>query len=444
MGEKLIKRIIILLSLVIVFGCSTIDQNYSGNNFILVKGDKFFKGNTPYYFVGTNFWYGMYLGSSGLTGNKERLELELDKLKSLNIDNLRILGSGELSSIKRSLKPAVQTELGIYNEELLEGLDYLLSEMGKRNMHAVIYLNNYWEWSGGMGQYNSWTNGGEAVDPGDFSNNWEEFNKYVSAFYSNEKANEYFKKFIEKIVKRKNKFSGKYYFEDPTIMSWQLANEPRPGQGEEGINNIENYYKWIDETASYIHSIDPNHLVSTGNEGLMGSLGGEEFYLNAHKLKSIDYLTFHLWAKNWGWFDANRIEETYKISEKNAVDYINTHIEYAKKLNKPLTLEEFGLPRDFEYTLRGTYTTARDKYFEKVFRVISDNAEAGAPIAGSNFWTWGGDAFKKHDDSVWRVGDPFTGDPPQEPQGLNSIFNTDYNTLKIIYEHGLKMKSLSK
>ena len=440
----MIKRIIILLSLLLVFSCSTIDQNYSGNNFISVKGDKFFNGNTPYYFVGTNFWYGMYLGSSGSTGNKERLTLELDKLKSLNIDNLRILGSGELSSINRSLKPAVQSELGVYNEELLEGLDYLLYEMGKRNMHAVIYLNNYWEWSGGMGQYNAWTNGGEAVDPGDFSNNWEEFNKYVSAFYSNENANEYFKKFIEKIVKRKNKFSSKYYFEDPTIMSWQLANEPRPGQGEEGIKNIENYYKWIDETASYIHSIDPNHLVSTGNEGLMGSLGGEEYYLNAHKLQSIDYMTFHLWAKNWGWFDANKIEETYNISEKNAVDYINTHIEYAKKLNKPLTLEEFGLPRDYEYTLRGTYTTARDRYFEKVFKVISDNAEAGAPIAGSNFWTWGGDAFKKHDDSVWREGDPFTGDPPQEPQGLNSIFNTDYNTLKIIYEHGLKMKSLNK
>ena len=76
--------------------------------------------------------------------------------------------------------------------------------------------------------------------------------------------------------------------------------------------------------------------------------------------------------------------------------------------------------------------------------MISDSASVGAPIAGTNFWTWGGDGFKQHDDAIWRKGDPFTGDPPQEPQGLNSVFNTDYTTLKLIKEHGAKMKDLMK
>ncbi|MCB0742836.1 MAG: mannanase, partial [Ignavibacteriae bacterium] len=358
------------------------------------------------------------------------------------IDNLRILAASEKSTIEKSLTPAVQSKLGVYNEDLLEGLDFLLSEMNKRDMHAVIFLNNYWEWSGGMGQYNAWTSKSEAVDPGDFSNKWQEFNDYVSSFYSNEKANEYFKKFINEVITRKNKFTDKYYFEDPTIMAWQLANEPRPGNGEAAIKNIEFYYNWINETAEFIHSIDSNHLVTTGSEGVWGSLNSEAYFLKAHESPYIDYLTFHLWAKNWGWFKADDIEGTYASTEKNAINYINEHLQLAKELNKPITLEEFGLPRNFEYTLRGTLTSARDKYFKKIFEVIYDSAANGAAIAGTNFWTWGGDAFKKHDDSIWRKGDPFTGDPPQEPQGLNSIFNTDYNTLKIIKEHGSKMKLL--
>lgn len=435
------KNKILILALFFLVSCSTIDQTKQDNKFIKVKNTKFIKNGKPYYFVGTNFWYGCYLGSPGETGDRERLKLELDMLKSQNIDNLRILAASEESTIKRSLTPAVQTSLGIYNQDLLEGLDFLLYEMNKRDMHAVIFLNNYWEWSGGMGQYNAWTLGGEAVDPGDFSKNWEEFNIYVSSFYRNEEANDYFKVFIKEIVTRKNKFNDRYYFDDPTIMSWQLANEPRPGNGEDGVKHIKHYYQWIDQTAVYIHSLDPNHLVSTGNEGIMGSLGSEEYYLEAHKSSNIDYLTFHLWAKNWGWFDASKIEQTYGETEKKAIAYINRHMELARIMNKPITLEEFGMPRDYESTILKSKTTARDRYFSKIFNVISDSAEAGAAIAGSNFWTWGGYGIKKHDDSIWRKGDPFTGDPPQEPQGLNSVFSTDYKTLDIIKKHGAKMKS---
>ena len=41
------------------------------------------------------------------------------------------------------------------------------------------------------------------------------------------------------------------------------------------------------------------------------------------------------------------------------------------------------------------------------------------------------------------MGDPFTGDPPQEPQGFNSVFDTDTSTLNIISFYGQKMKELS-
>jgi mannan endo-1,4-beta-mannosidase len=43
---------------------------------------------------------------------------------------------------------------------------------------------------------------------------------------------------------------------------------------------------------------------------------------------------------------------------------------------------------------------------------------------------------------MWREGDPFVGDPPQEPQGRNSVFRSDTSTLRIIRDNAMKMLRL--
>lgn len=433
-----ITKLWLILLIGTLSGCSTFFLNQQ-SSFIRVNETKFFLNDEPYYFLGTNYWYGCYLGSSGITGDRERMIQELDLLESLGVKNLRILAASEKSDIKNSLRPAIQKQPGVYDEDLLEGLDFLLYEMSQREMHAVLFLNNYWEWSGGMSQYNAWSSGEKAADPEDPNYGWGEFMRLSATFYSNQKANENFKKYIEKIITRKNKFSGLFYFEDPTIMSWQLANEPRPwGSGDQIID----YYKWVDSTAAFIRILDPNHLISTGNEGTMGSLESEEYYITAHKSKLIDYLTFHLWVKNWGWYDANRADETYPLAEKKAINYINKHIEFANLIGKPIVLEEFGIARDKEEYNLNSSTTIRNKYYETIYQLICDSASSGAPISGSNFWTWGGLGRAKHDDYKWREGDSFAGDPPQEPQGLNSVFDSDASTLQIIKKFAKQMVEL--
>jgi mannan endo-1,4-beta-mannosidase len=435
------KNIFILPILIVYFsinGCSTFFVKKSPN-FIKVQNSKLILNDKPYYFLGTNLWYGFYLGSPGETGDRERLIKELDLLESLGIRNLRILAASEKSDIKNSLTPAIQIEPDVYDEDLLEGLDFLLDEMGKRNMQAVIFLNNYWEWSGGMAQYNAWTNGEKVADPDNPNLGWNEFMRLSATFYTNEEGNKLFKNYIEKIINRKNTFNDLFYYEDPTIMAWQLANEPRPwGSGKQ----IEDYYKWIDSTAKFIHSIDPNHLVSTGNEGTMGSLKSNEYYLNAHKSKYIDYLTFHLWVKNWGWYDAKNYNATFDSAKIKAVDYINQHIKLAEELEKPIVLEEFGIGRDLENHSIFSTTKARDNYYSTIYRLVYDSALAGAPIVGTNFWTWGGYGRALHDNFVWAKGDNFTGDPPQEPQGLNSVFNSDTTTLNIMKKNSELMNNL--
>ena len=59
--------------------------------FVTVKDGHFLKDGKPYYYVGTNFWYGAILGSEGQGGDRKRLSRELDLMKKMGIDNLRIL-----------------------------------------------------------------------------------------------------------------------------------------------------------------------------------------------------------------------------------------------------------------------------------------------------------------------------------------------------------------
>jgi len=424
----------IFLALAFVFEACSIFLLWGRPNYVKVEGIQFICKGKPYYFEGTNLWYGCYIGSSGNTGDRARLVRELDNLKSLGITNLRILGASEESYIQNSLKPAIQIQPGIYDENLLDGLDFLLAEMHKRNMYAVIFLNNYWEWSGGMAQYNDWANGGGGVDAA--NGNYAAFMDYSATFYVNPKADSLYYNYIFSLITRINRYDGYYYYEEPAIMAWELANEPRPGRDDKYL--VE-YYKWIDSTAHYIHSIDPNHLVTTGNEGLMGSLGDSTVYLTAQGSKYIDYITFHLWPKNWGWFNAKDIAGTYPRTEANAIKYIDQHIEFSRALDKPTVMEEFGFPRDSEFYEAGTPTTARDHYYKKILELVYDSAAVGAPIAGTNFWGWGGEGRPHHPDDKWIPGDPFTGDPPQEPQGLNSIYNVDTTTLAILKSHAKEM-----
>jgi len=423
--------------------CSVFFPTREPDGFITVQGTRFFHNGRPYYFAGTNLWYGCYIGSPGPTGDRGRLVRELDSLQADGLTNLRVLAASEESYIKRSVKPAIQKAPGVVDEELLEGLDFLLAEMAKRHMHAVVYLNNYWEWSGGMAQYNVWADGGEGMDPENPAQGWRAFMLFSAKFYGNQKANDIFRNYLRTIITRVNSCNGRSYSEDPTIMSWQLANEPRPGpDGPEAQSNLPTFNRWIDETATYIHLLDTNHLVSTGSEGTIGFAWTAEPYLQAHQFKAVDYVTCHVWPKNWGWFDPLKFEETLPSSEAKAMNYIQQHCLLARQLGKPLVMEEFGLARDSARCRPGSPVTARDRYFSTILSMVYDSARAGSPLAGTNFWSWGGEGSARHPDNMWRPGDPFTGDPPQEPQGFNSVFLADTTTLRIIRQHAANMARL--
>jgi mannan endo-1,4-beta-mannosidase len=413
-------------------------------NFVKVDGTKFTINDQPYYFIGTNFWYGAYLGADADYGNRDRLLRELDHLQKLGINNLRIVAASEESDFGLPLSPPFQYKNGEYNETLLQGLDFLLSEMGKRNLHAVLVMNNYWDWTGGMSEYVSWATGETVFDPSvNPSHTWDQAMNFSARFYQIEEAQNLYRKYINTLVDRKNIYSNTVYKNDPTIMSWELANEPRPMKEGDAAENVKIFSKWVDATAAFIHSIDPNHLVTTGSEGSKGTLNTADFAMQAHRSKHISYITFHLWPKNWGWFKAAE-PETIERTKKNTADYIAENIAIARKLNKPAVMEEFGFVRDRETFSPDSAVTARNDFYGFVLKLVQDSIKAGSPMSGVNFWGWSGEGRAQKSDHKWKPGDTnFTADPYSEAQGLNSVYNTDKSTLYIISKVALELQELS-
>lgn len=410
--------------------------------FVTVNGTHFELDGCPYYYVGTNYWYGLNLASAGSGGDRARLERELDHLRSLGITNLRVMAGSEGPDTEPwRMVPSLQTSPGVYNSEVLDGLDYLLSEMAERDLRAIMCLNNFWPWSGGMAQYVCW-NGGGAIPypPPEPGGDWNEYQDYASDFYSNTGAMQDFQDHISFIVNHVNPYTGLAYKDDPTVMTWELGNEPRGFN-----NNATDFNIWIDNTAAYIKSLDSNHLVTTGCEGdtPWPSWNGLDFIQN-HNGPDIDYTTIHIWPQNWGWYDPGDPGGTYPTAESNARAYFNQHEQYAVNLGKPMVLEEFGLARDGESYDPASSTQWRDTFYADMFDEVYTSASGDGPAAGTNFWAWAGEGRPLEPyGSYWSPGDPWIGDPPHEHQGWYSVYDADATTLAVLAGHAAEMHALT-
>ncbi len=435
------KRILIIFFIVsIIVSCNK--PNSKKEKFITIDNGQFIKEGKPYYYIGTNYWYGAILASEGKFGNRERLLEELDIMKAHGIDNLRILAGAEgPDGEPRRVTPALQIEPGKYNQELLDGLDYLLYEMGKRDMVAILFLNNSWEWSGGYSQYLNWNGYGQIPYPQWEGHTWPEFMSYAAQFHHCRPCKVQFFDHIKFLLKRKNKYSGKEYKEDATIMAWEIGNEPRAFSNE----NKPLLMDFVKETSEIIKSLAPDHLVTTGTEGSWGCEGDINLFKSIHSIGSIDYLTMHIWPFNWGWLNIEDIDGTIDTCLYLAGRYMDEHIAVAEELNKPIVFEEFGLPRDGFSFDPSSKTTARDRYFDFSFNIVYENAKSKGNLAGANFWTFGGTGRPNlsNENHFWKQGDDIIGDPPQEEQGLNSIFSGD-STMSIILNYNKKLSLLNR
>ena len=412
-----------------------ISVNAMATDFVKVKNGQLVKDGKPYYFVGTNMWYAPILASEGQGGNRERLTKELDQLKKLGVKNLRILvGADRGTKNAVTVSPVLQEAPGVLNDTLLRGLDYLMVELQKRDMLAVLYLNNAWDWSGGYGFYLREVGHGDSPFSG--GEGYNAYVDYVKAFSTDKKAQILYLNFVKSIVTRTNTITGKPYAEDPAIMSWQLCNEPRPFSRDKAEQ--QGFYNWVVKTASCIKQWDKNHLVSLGSEGTIGCGPSEALYTRLHLTQHIDYLTLHIWPVNWRWATPDRLYNSLPMVYQKADEYIAEHMRIAKQTGKPMVIEEFGYSRDNTFRAPATPTRARDAFYSYIFSKVIESAQGDGCIAGCNFWGWSGAG--RPTDVQWLPGHDYLIDPPHEPQGWYSVYNEDMATIMVIREAVKQLK----
>lgn len=385
-------------------------------NFVQVEKGDFILNNKPYSYVGANYWYAAFVAID--KKGKERIVRELDFLKEAGVLNLRLMASGEGPSTEPfRITPTLQESMGNLNEDILTGLDFVLAEMAKRNMKAVLCLNNFFYWSGGMAQYVSWFTGEKIPYPEEHG--WEPYMRFSAKFYTLPKAEKLYFELIKNLLSRQNTITNNLYVNDATIMSWQLANEPRE------FGHDKKYVKWVKKSSDLIRKLDENHLICIGNEGILDNLVGTT-YAKTASLKNINYLTVHLWPENWGWYSPKNSDESFETTKIKSKKYLDKNAEAAILAGKPIVLEEFGLARDGGSYQADTEVSMRNKFYQFLYETTLENPNS--PYRGMNFWAIGGEGRPRHAETFWQPGDDYIGDPPHEKQGWYSVYFTDLST----------------
>jgi len=242
----------------------------------------------------------------------------------------------------------------------LERLDRTIALAEQYQIRLILPLVNYWKDFGGVPQYLKWFG-----------------LTSLQNFYRNTDVKQAYRDYVEHIVLRENTRTGRRYREEPAILAWELANEPRcvDDEGHPIPDGVDTLTAWVDEMSAYLKSIDPNHLVSVGDEGYFkrklafgnnlynGSFGVDTERLLA--LPTIDFGTCHLYPQ----FAAEKDPVAF------GTNWIREHIEAGKKANKPMIIEEYGWK-----AIDSDPNTSRNAAFQVWLDQVIDNGGAGALV----------------------------------------------------------------
>lgn len=345
-----------------------------GDAFIRVRGTHFILNGSPYYANGFNAYWLMYMAS-----DPSQRHLVSNVFSEASSHGLSVARTWAFSDAGDR---ALQTSPGSYNEQTFKGLDFVVAEARRHGIKLILSLANNYESFGGKKQYVNW-----ARSQGQYLSSDDDFfsNPVVKGFYKNH---------IKTVLNRHNTINGVMYKNDPTIMAWELMNEPRCTSDPSG----KTIQAWISEMAAHVKSIDPNHMLEAGLEGFYGSSHPEKMSLNPgfnigtdfianNQIPGIDFATVHTYPDQW----LPKANEEGQLAFVN--NWLSTHIEDAQNiLRKPILLAEFGKSMQDP----GFSTYQRDQLFNSVYYKIYSSAKRGGPATGGLFWqllTEGMDSF---------------------------------------------------
>lgn len=204
----------------------------------------------------------------------------------------------------------------------LERLDRAIALASERGVRVILTLANNWDAFGGIPKYLQWY-GLSSHDQ----------------FYRDGRCRAAYWLWVQLLLERVNRFTGRAYKEEPAILAWELANEPRCQGVPDGEALL---LSWIWEMATLLRSHAPNHLIAVGDEGFFrrSGAGGNTLFNGTHGVNfeailgigPVDFGTYHLygdWAKGGDLTEFGRM-------------WIREHNAAAARANKPVLLEEYG------------------------------------------------------------------------------------------------------
>ena len=372
-----------------VFLISTDAEAGVPNGFAYTQGTRFMLDGSPFYYAGTNCYYLTFK-------SQEAVDSVFKDAEAMGLKVIRVWGNLDVGvktgTTDSEGKPVFTNNNdgpgekdGIYfqyfdkdlgkpviNEgrDGLQKLDYALYQAEKHGIKLLITFTNYWDAFGGMGQYIKWAQelGITGLKKDDF--------------YTNETLKGWYKDYVNGLLNHTNPYTGRKLKDEPSVFAWELANEPRCNTDAQCKDNI--LYNWAKEMSEYVKSVDPNHMVSLGDEGFYNKPYGYyneyttsnyAFYgaegVDFEKLMTIDTLDFgtpHLYLDQWGM--------KHTGTGQDDLLWFKIHGETCAELGKPVILEEFGL----------TNRTIRDSEYEQWFEVLEGNVYETVEYAGTNYW----------------------------------------------------------
>jgi mannan endo-1,4-beta-mannosidase len=276
--------------------------------FVTVRGRSFHVDGRPWRFGGTNTYYLHY---------KSQFMID-DALGAAAAMGLRVVRVDTFMDGAGQEGVALQPEPFTYDEDSFDRIDYTVWKAGQLGLRLVVVLTNNWPDFGGIPQYATWF-GAEHDD-----------------FYRRPDMKDCYRAWVRHVLCRRNRYTGLSNTQDPTVMTWELCNEPRCQSDKSGDTLV----RWADEMSRLVKKLAPRQLVAVGDEGFYGIPGHADYPYSDYEgvawkrltaLPAVDYGTVHLYPESWG-----RPVEW-------GVPWIADHIRDGRRLRKPVVLEEYGL-----------------------------------------------------------------------------------------------------
>ena len=290
------------------------------SEFVKTMQTGFVIGGTPLPVVGLNSYFMAYCSD-------QSRQIVMDTAKAMRANVLRcwaFLGVEDRKQYPVAFQYLDNGSIAVdTGPNGLERLDALVASAEANGIRLILPLVNYWKDFGGMPLYLKWL----GISGG------------VEEFYRSPAARSAYQDWVRTVVTRRNTRTSRFYYEEPAIMAWDLANEPRceiPGGRELLLD-------WIGNMSAFLKSLDQNHLLAVGDEGFLRHAStNDDLYDGRHGVDGeailnfgeIDFGTFHFYPESM-----NRTPDF-------AETWIRDHVDSGARANKPMLLEEYGIKAD--------------------------------------------------------------------------------------------------